>query len=397
MKILILGGSRYYIQHIIEAKKTGYYVHVVDRNSSSPGFDYADEYSVIDIVDTENLFYYCKENEIKSVIPLNDYGVISSSIIAEKLGLDNHLSIEVAKKCTSKRRMREIWMRKGVSCPELIYTSNYEECKEAIDKIGYPCILKPAEGLGGGSRGVVVVHSESEEEEAIKFCISSYDEFKVLVEDFVIAESEHSIEVVVEKGNCDILLIGDNVKMPLPYRVNQGIYYPTQLSYSLEVKVKKEVEKAVLALGLYHGVAHVELGIVNNEPVLFEMGARCGGGAIPDPICTNVVGVNEFLTLVNLMTKGHGDYVKENFDVALYYYFVTPRPGKIREICGLDEIVEDRNVLDFAFFKEPGDIINDVKIGPDRSGFAVVKGKSGAEVFSKIRWIDNQLNIFYAN
>ena len=54
------------------------------------------------------------------------------------------------------------------------------------------------------------------------------------------------------------------------------------------------MHRAVSSLGLTQGVAHVEFGFTDEGPVLFELGARCGGGHTPQ-IAHHVSGVNEFI------------------------------------------------------------------------------------------------------
>ena len=67
-----------------------------------------------------------------------------------------------------------------------------------------------------------------------------------------------------------------------------------QLTSVQESIVADMCRRAVHALGLTQGVAHLEFGYTKDEPVLFEVGVCCCGGHIPQ-IAHHVSGVNEFV------------------------------------------------------------------------------------------------------
>lgn len=392
-KVLVLGASRYYIENIKSLRMEDLEVHVIDRIENSPGFEFADYSEVIDFSNHEKVLEYAAANKIDAVIPLNDYGVLTSAYVGEKLGLDYHLDIETSRKATSKRRMRTAWLASNVNCPKLISVKTIEECRQAIKDIGFPCILKPSEGLGGGSRGVIVVNHRNEIEDAISFTQGSYDTFDILVEEFVDCESEHSVEVLMQNGVGTVLMIGDNIKKELPYRVNQGIRYPTNVDSKIVSRIKSEALKAVSEIGIRNGVAHVELGVKNGEPYLFELGARCGGGAIPHPICSEVSGVNEFLALTEIMVFGKTKRRPNLEGKNVYYHFLTPKPGSIQKVS-LKKMPD--SIIAFEFLKKIGDEIKEVKIGPERSGFAIFHFDDEKDLQNKIKEIDDSIEITYA-
>ncbi len=390
-KILILGASRYYINQIIDAKTNGFFTIVVDRNKDSEGFKYADKCFVCDIVDIEQVQKIALEEKVDAIIPLNDYGVLTASIVSEKLGLFN-IPVDVAKRSTSKNLMRKKWIEDGVNSPKLGLGKTDKEIKDIAIKIGFPVILKPAEGLGGASRGVIVVNNEEELNDAIEFSHQYYEDKSTLVEEFIIAKSEHSIEALVRNGKVHIVAIGDNEKLPLPYRVNKSITYPTSIDTDSKTRLMDEVIKAVLSIGITNGVAHIEAAVTNKGIYLFELGARCGGGGIPNPLVKFHSGVNEFIEFVKILTQEPAGNLEPQFFHPCIYHFFTPAPGKILKVNKL-EMNED--FLDAAFFYQNGDTINEVKVGTDRAGFVILKGNSINALKKQAREIESSLNIEY--
>ena len=62
-----------------KAKEIGYRVLTVDKDPKAPGFDYADKYAVIDIVDQDACLLYAQHHHVDGVITAaTDYGVVCS-------------------------------------------------------------------------------------------------------------------------------------------------------------------------------------------------------------------------------------------------------------------------------------------------------------------------------
>lgn len=87
-KILIIGAGFLQSFVIKKAKEIGYYTIAIDKNPHAVGFEIADEFNVVDIIDQEACLKYAKEKEIDGVMTAaTDYGVLSAAYIAEKLNL----------------------------------------------------------------------------------------------------------------------------------------------------------------------------------------------------------------------------------------------------------------------------------------------------------------------
>lgn len=393
-KVLILGASRYNSKSIEAAKRAGYYVIALDRAEDVEGFMAADAFEVIDIIDKEAVLAAAKKHRINGIIPVNEFGVPVAAYVASKLGLPG-ISEETAILATNKEAMRKRWMEKGIPCPKVETGLTETEIKAAIGKVGLPCILKPAHGIGGASRGVIVIRKPLEIEEAIQFSQSFYEDKTTLIESLVEAELEHSAEVIVHKGVVHILAISDKIKTPLPYRVDKNVLYPTAVSGDRLVSLKEVIANSVLALGITEGPAHVELATTAKGFVLFELGARSGGGGTPEPIVPYATGIQQFEEIVRILS---GDQPVNLFPTRNYgcnYHFITPKEGIIKEIKGLNEILSMDGVLDFGFFKKPGEQISAVKVGGDRSGFIISAGETREEAYKIGSLAEQKLKITY--
>ncbi|MDA7774256.1 ATP-grasp domain-containing protein [Pseudomonadales bacterium] len=393
-KILILGASRYYSRCIKAAREAGYYVIVIDRNPDSDGFQFADEFAVCDIVDKESVLKLAEKHKVSAIVPINDYGVVTAAHVTTALGLRG-ISPQVAELCSNKLAMRNQWLRKSISSPKYAIAKEKEEFATAIELVGLPCIFKPAHGIGGASRGVIVVENESEINDAIAFTQSFYDDKSTLVESFVISESEHSVEVLVREGTAHVIAVSDKIKTDLPYRVDKAVLYPSSMVGKRLEMLKSVVVEAIGALGITNGAAHVELAATRNSFVLFELGARCGGGGTADPIVKHSSGVDQFCEYIRILAGDEPVSLEPNRSLGCCYYFLTPHMGEVASVSGQQEMLNSKGVLDAEVFVSAGSIITDVSVGTERSGFIITGGDTATEALRRASSAEKLLKINY--
>jgi biotin carboxylase len=368
-RVLLLGAGASYTNLIQASKRAGYEVVATDVDADAPGFEVADFAEAVDITDTEGILEVAKEYEVSGVIPINDYGVPTAAYVAEKMRLPG-ISPDVADSCIDKSALRRIWEKEGVPQPDFRVVTSLDEAEEAVSQIGVPVILKPTHSMGG-SRGVSKVESRQEVKKAFNFASEAYDEHdEVLVEECV-EGSEHSIEVLIGDEQKRVLVVSDKEKTPPPYRVDKNVIYPSEKPY------RDEMERVALdsvgALGIDIGAAHVEMGVDDGEPKLFELGARCGGGATADPIVRGVTGMDYFANLTDIYAGKeveHPDGAERN---GVTYRFLTPDPGVVKEVIGIDQVSSWEGILDCQVWISEGDEIEEVKVGGDRSGSVVAR------------------------
>lgn len=373
-KVMILGASRYYSMCIESVKKAGYFVIAVDRNPESDAFKISDASVVCDTIDKEGVLKAAREWKIDGIVSVNDYGVPTAAYVSANLKLPG-ISEEAAFLSTDKDAMRKRWIADGIPCPQVATGTTEEEITREIKKIGFPCVLKPAHGIGGGSRGVIVVHNESEISGGIVHAQKYYEDKEVLIESFIVSEHEHSAECLVYKGKVYVLAVSDKVKIPLPYRVDTDVLYPSLVTGARLEKLKKVVSDSILSLGIDCGAAHVELATTKDGFCLFELGARCGGGGTPEPICTHVSGVNQFLEQVKILAGDTDINLIPRSENPCNYHFIILKPGKIKTIrADLESIRKNKDVLDADLIAKPGQVIQNISTGLDRAGFIITKG-----------------------
>jgi biotin carboxylase len=352
-------------------KAMGCRVVAIDRNPEAPGKAVADAFEAVDIADATGAIAVGRRHSIDAVVPLSDYGVQTAAEVAAALGLPGNPP-EVARNATSKARMRRLWEQAGVPSARFRVVGDLDAAVTATRELdSWPLIFKPADSRGGGSRGISRVDGPSGVAAALEFAQSFYADKDVVIEEFL-EGIEHSLELVIEPGGrCTVLAISDKEKTPVPYRVDKSVIYPTAFQGRDRERIGEVAILAARALGIEIGAAHVELCTTAAGPRLFELGARFGGGHTPHPIVSFLTGVNELEVVTRLLLGEDPGPIQPTRNAAAVYRFLTPPPGVIESIRGLEEVRRWDGVLDCGVWVGPGSLVQPVRTGGDRAGYIV--------------------------
>lgn len=370
-RILILGGGRYNVPSIQAARAAGFSTLVADRNPEAPGLKVADLAVPIDLNDRDSLLHaVAQHGGVDGVVSMAEVGVRTAASISAQLGLPS-ISQEAAANATSKAAMRRCWQGMEQYSVDFEVVSTLEEAESAAAKLGrVPLIFKPDRSLGG-SRGVTRAETTADFANAFHVAQAGGMANSEVVVEHCVEGSEYSAEVLIWQGKTSVLCVGKKIKSLPPYRVDVSVQYPAPLTASQESAIAEMCHQAVIALGLTQGVAHVEFGYSRRRPVLFELGARCGGGHTP-LIAQHVSGVNEFVEACRIACgMAPSGFVPIQQRGADYRFLIFP-PGTIQRIEIPAQISE--GVLDIGVTFRPGDEIRPLRSTSERAGFLVAIG-----------------------
>ncbi len=373
-RILILGGGRYNVPSIRAAAEAGFTTRVADKNPAAPGFDFADHKLAIDLLDGEALANAVTDfGGVDGVVSMAEAGVRAAADVSARLGLAS-ISPAAAANATSKAAMRRCWQQCAKYSTDFEVVSTIDATQFAVERLQFPLIFKPDRSLGG-SRGVQRVESPRDVATAFQSAQEGGLANSEVVIERCIEGSEHSAEVLIWNGKTSVLCIGQKVKSLPPYRVDVSVQYPAQLSSAQESIVADMCQQAVGALGLTQGVAHIEFAYTTAGPVLFELGARCGGGHTPQ-IANHVSGVNEFVEACRMACGMAPSQFERTQRRGADYRFLVFNPGEIRRIEIPETVVRNSRVLDVGVTVKPGDEIRPLRSTSERAGFVVATGET---------------------
>jgi biotin carboxylase len=393
-RVMIMGASRYYVRLILAAQELGCEVLATDRNPEAEGFRVADLCEAVDITDIEGSVAAARKHSVDGVVAVNDFGVRTAAAVAHELGLPG-ISPEVAEYATSKVWMRRRWEGAGVPSARFRVVQTLDEASAAVEELGtWPLILKPADSRGGGSRGVSRIDNGDQLARALAFAQSFYEDKAVIVEEFL-EGIEHSAETLTYGGETYVLAVSDKVKTPPPYRVDKSVIYPSVFGGSELRKIHDVAKAAVRAMGITLGAAHIEMCTTRDGPRLFEIGARCGGGGTPDPIVPFVTGVEVFKEVVRIALGERPCNLTPLYTKGCVYRFLTPQPGVVGRIRGLEEVRGWENILDCEVLVKEGGRVRSVRTGGDRAGFIIAGGETRKEAIALADKAESHISFEY--
>lgn len=367
----------------------GYKVIALDGESNSEGFKYADQYYVVDLKNKTEILKIAKKHNIKAIIP-SPIGSILSNVgfLNDQLGLKG-ISEEAALNCTDKKKLNEK-LRESISLARQVEAIGYEQIKEAIKKIGLPCILKPR--TGSGSKGVITILEEQNIEKSIKIHMNDSTSKESLIEEFIEGK-EYGIDGIVENGVLKIIMHRDKTITKLPYRQEVAYMAPSSLiKEDLDI-IQDYLDKICKKLKLNHCLIHCDLIYDNGRPYLIEISGRPAGLKISEKLVMECISLNIIENAINYMLdKDYTFYGEVNKNVLLQ--FIDIEEGKVLEIPNKEELLHS-NIVDYNSNINVGDITTTIKNGVDlyKRGYFILSSKDRKKLYEESIVIKNRFKV----
>ena len=368
-KLLIIGASILQLPAIKKAKEMGYYVGVIDYDPNAIGIPFADEYFNVSTIDIEGVVKTAEGFKPQGIMTLaTDMPMRSIAAACEKLGLSG-ISFETAVKSTDKGEMIKAFEECGVEHPWYYIVNDVDALDVVLDKITYPCISKPTDN--SGSRGVMLIHNEAELREAIGYSSSNGRSGSVIVEEYM-QGPEVSVEVIAVDGEPHILQVTDKLTTGAPHFVEMGHSQPSKLGDENLEKIRDLAKRAVKAVGINNGPAHVEIILTEDGPKMVELGARMGG----DCITTHLVPLSTGIDMIEATIKiacGEKPCIEPKFNKGSAIRFIDAPFGTITAIDGVKKAEAIGGVKEVSLTKHIGDTVGEIGSSTDRAGFVIAQ------------------------
>jgi len=222
---------------------------------------------------------FARANPIQGLVALGDPITLIAALAARELDLPFHPP-EAVEVCRDKYLFRERCRMAGLPVPWYSRLPAAEPPK--TPDVPFPCVLKPL-GLSA-SRGVIRADNAAEFRAA-------FDRIRALlrrvrgdaaqwiqVESFIPGR-EVAVEGIVTAGRLRVLAIFDKPD-PLdgPFFEETIYVTPSRLDPATQQTLVAATEKAVAAVGLWHGPVHAEMRLNEGGVWMLEMAARPIGG-----------------------------------------------------------------------------------------------------------------------
>jgi biotin carboxylase len=344
----------------------GYRVLVTDMYPQRPAYAIADLSEPVDITDRDATLAAARRHHIDGVIcDSTDVGVPTAAFVAQSMGLPG-MGLEVAFNCTDKARLRALTASSGVRHRTV---GSVDELPSAVDAIGLPLVIKPADNQSG--RGVQVLRSASGATQAFERAMGFSRSGRVLLEQHL-AGTELIVDGFVTDGAVTVLAVA----VKTPYDDNptlaRRIHYPLAADLPVPpVQLQRVTQDTISALGLEQGVFHAELMACDDRIVPIDVAARGGGVLIYRHVIPHVSGVNVNRAMIELAMGGKPVITPRADRRCANIEFLRMPPGRFSTVLGVSEASAIEGVAAIVFNVKPGDLVGPIEDKDQRPGYIV--------------------------
>src|SRR4029453_2956830 len=209
--LLFVGGGRHQRRAILRARQLGHRVVAVDRNAEAPGLAAADVAEVVDFSDPDAVIEAASRHEVDGVLTVSaDRAVPVVAAVAEALGLPG-IGTETAHLMTHKIAMRRTLADAGVPQPRFAGARDMLSARAALDSVGVPAVLKPADS--GGQRGIFYIESQDELDAHVHAALGESPTEEAIGEGFHDGLELNGI-VIARGGEAFPLTLSDRLRPP---------------------------------------------------------------------------------------------------------------------------------------------------------------------------------------
>ena len=211
------------------------------------------------------------QTALNCALDLEKHGVL------EKFGVEMiGANADTIDKAEDRSRFDKAMKDIGLACPVSGIAHNMEEAYAVLEKVGFPCIIRPSFTMGGTGGGIAYNREEFEEICARGIDLSPTSE--LLIDESLIGWKEYEMEVVRDKkDNCIIVCAIENFD-PMGVHTGDSITVaPAQTLTDKEYQILRNASLAVLReIGVETGGSNVQFGICPNtgRMVVIEMNPR---------------------------------------------------------------------------------------------------------------------------
>jgi len=211
------------------------------------------------------------QTALNCALDLDKHGIL------EKYGVE---LIGARKHAIDKAEDRELFDKAmeaiGLETPKHEFAHNLDEAHQAMEKLGFPCIIRPSFTMGGSGGGIA--YNKEEFEEICKRGLALSPTNELLIDESLIGWKEYEMEVVRDKNdNCIIVCTIENLD-PMGIHTGDSITVaPAQTLTDKEFQIMRNAACEVLReIGVETGGSNVQFAVdpQTGRLVVIEMNPR---------------------------------------------------------------------------------------------------------------------------
>ena len=217
--ILLLGSGELGKEFVIAAQRLGQRVVAVDSYEGAPAQQVAHAHEVISMLDGAALDAVVAKHRPDLIVPEIEAIRTERFYDYERQGIQVVPSARAANFTMNRKAIRDLASKDlGLRTARYAYAGSLEQFREAVARIGLPCVVKPL--MSSSGKGQSVIRGEAEIEKGWAYAMSGTrgDLKEVIVEEFIRFESEITLLTVTQKRGPTLFC------PPIGHRQERGDY-----------------------------------------------------------------------------------------------------------------------------------------------------------------------------
>ena len=211
------------------------------------------------------------QTALNCALDLNRHGILGKYNV-ELIGA----SCEAIDKAEDRELFDQAMQKIGLETPQHGIARNLEQAHEALEKVGFPCIIRPSFTMGGTGGGIA--YNKEEFDEICLRGIELSPTNELLIDESLIGWKEYELEVVRDTNdNCIIVCSIENFDAMGVHTGDSITVAPAQTLTDKEYQILRNASLAVLReIGVETGGSNVQFGInpADGRLVIIEMNPR---------------------------------------------------------------------------------------------------------------------------
>jgi biotin carboxylase len=330
----------------------------------------------IDTRDESALMEECRRlaaaGELVGVTSSSEYFVVTAASLARQLDLPGP-SPAALRRCRDKHKQRVRLRDEGVAVPAFHAASTVKSAEKAAREIGFPVVVKTVSG--SGSVGVKLCADADEVASyAATLLAQRHNERGMPVPQRILVEEvADGPEYSVETFGKTVIGITQKHLGTLPFFVEVGHDFPAPLSPELSESIQQISIRALEALGLGWGPAHLELRVTSRGIRIIEVNPRLAGGFIPRMVQLSC-GVDLIAQTIRLVSGQFPSLEKPFARHASIRFLIPPGDGVFIAAEGVDEAKKLPDVVEVNIYVQPESKVQRRGDFRDRIGHVIACG-----------------------
>ncbi|ODS50279.1 MAG: ATPase [Halanaerobium sp. 4-GBenrich] len=397
MRLLILGGGSGQLSLIKKAKEMGYQVVISDYYSDAPGKKIADFASDSSTFDYKANLKTARKYRVDGVLTSGtDQPVYTAAQVAERLNLNQYISVETAEAVTNKKVMKNKFSAAEIPTVKYkILPQNFSE--QDLNDFKRPLVVKPLDSQG--QRGVFKLDSTAQIREKFNEVLSFSRENEILVEEYYKSD-EITVSGWVIDGRSKLLTVTDRLRFEEDMHIGicSSHFFPSKYLKEYREQIEKLSQKIIDEFAIENGPIYFQFLIGEKGIKVNEIACRIGG-AYEGDFMPQLTGVDILKMMVQLAagekidSSALNSYSLEDNLKYLSSQLFFAEPGKIIERTSSSELLKLTGVLKAGFNYQPGERIPNIENATARAGYFIAAADNKKDLRQRVTAVYDNLKI----